>query len=106
MAKKHDQPHAAENCACDACYKGGTPESERQADEWMRWLYQKLGVHEMTKEQQEQVLADFAVWSGGFTPQESDEHTLYVYATTSRPGDLDEQEVYEFLKEQACQSKS
>jgi hypothetical protein len=54
----------------------------------------------MTKEQKEQVLADFVVWSGGFTPQESDDHELNVYATTARPGDLDEQEVYEFLKEE------
>jgi hypothetical protein len=104
MAKKNEQPHATENCACDACYKGGTPESERQADEWMRWLHRHLGAHEMTKEQQEQVLADFAVWSGGFTPQESDDLVLYSYATTARPSDLDEQEVYEFLKEEHARS--
>ena len=52
----------------------------------------------MTKDQQLKLVLDFTNWSGGFFPQESDEHTLYVYATTARPGDLDETEVYEFLK--------
>jgi hypothetical protein len=49
---RNEQPHATENCACDACYKGGTPESERQADEWMRWLYRLLG-HDPAELEQE-----------------------------------------------------
>jgi hypothetical protein len=53
----------------------------------------------LNESEKARVTEDFASWSGGFTPDESDSDEIALYVEFARPSDLDEGDVRDFLME-------
>lgn len=63
---------------------------------------ERVSTQCLTNEQQEAVIKDFAVWSGGFTPAEMADEDHKVYARARADVSLDEDAVYRFLSGREC----
>ncbi len=59
------------------------------------------GFKPLTPSAKQEILADFAAWSGGVTPDEASDEDLRTYASMTLPADYDPEEALEFLRNYA-----